>query len=63
MKTCLNYLYFSLSLIDASTPEGDRTANVGKSFYTLQSYVNDNWLDHLLVFASHLCPDQDLLLE
>ncbi|KAF2129964.1 hypothetical protein P153DRAFT_356631 [Dothidotthia symphoricarpi CBS 119687] len=61
--TCLNYLDFSLNLIDTRTSEGTRTADVGNTLHTLQPYVHDNWLDHLLAFASNLSLGQDSQFE
>jgi hypothetical protein len=62
-KTCLNYLHFSLSLIDKDVSEETQTINVGKFFYSLQPYIHEHWVDHLLTYGSGLQGAQDDQLE
>jgi hypothetical protein len=57
--TCLNYLRFSFSLVDQSIADELRTRNVGKCLYSMQGYVYEHWLDHLLAFASENQSTQD----
>ncbi|KAH7068217.1 hypothetical protein BKA63DRAFT_109499 [Paraphoma chrysanthemicola] len=52
--TCLNYLHFSLNLLNSSVPEETRTSDVGNCLFNLQPYVYDHWLDHLLGFLAEL---------
>ncbi|KAF1952459.1 hypothetical protein CC80DRAFT_479208 [Byssothecium circinans] len=52
--SCLNYLHFSLDLIDPSISANQRTKFVGQGMYTLQPYVHEHWLDHVLIYASSL---------
>jgi hypothetical protein len=61
--TCLNYLQFSFALADQSIPNELRTQNVGRCLYSLQAYVYEHWLDHLLEFASQIHEVQDLQLR
>jgi hypothetical protein len=50
--SCLAYLGFSFNLLDTSVPDERRTVDVGKGFYSLQPYVQEHWLDHVLAYAS-----------
>jgi hypothetical protein len=61
--TCLNYLRFSFTLADSSIANELRTRNVGKCLYSLQAYVYEHWLDHLLAFAFEVNSGHDRQLE
>ena len=58
---------FSFSLIDPLTDEEQRTFNVGICLYSLQSYVYEHWLDHLLASTPEVGTsdplDQDLVAQ
>ncbi|KAH8698037.1 hypothetical protein GQ44DRAFT_832316 [Phaeosphaeriaceae sp. PMI808] len=61
--TCMSYLTFSLNLTDPTVLDETKTVDVGKCLYSLQPYIYENWLDHLLVFTSELHGIRDCLFE
>jgi len=44
---CVACIGFSISLINARSPEDHRTANVGRGLHALYLYANEYWIDHL----------------
>jgi hypothetical protein len=61
--TCLNYLTFSLNLSSSSIPATQKAVDVGRCLYSLQPYVHEHWLDHLLAFAAEVSRSTDQQLE
>ncbi|CAN9263627.1 unnamed protein product [Alternaria alternata] len=61
--TCLNYLTFSLNLSNSSISATQKVVNVGRCLYSLQPYVHEHWLDHLLAFAAEVPHSKDRQLE
>ncbi|RYO63735.1 hypothetical protein AA0116_g4050 [Alternaria tenuissima] len=61
--TCLNYLTFSLNLSNSSIPTTQKAVDVGRCLYSLQPYVHEHWLDHLLAFAAEVSRSTDQQLE
>ena len=44
---CVACIGFSISLINARSPEDHRTANVGRGLHALYLYANEYWIGHL----------------
>jgi hypothetical protein len=61
--TCLNYLRFSFNLVDQSIADEHHTQSVSKGLYSLQAYVYEHWLDHILTLASEIRGLADQQLE
>ncbi|KAF7670744.1 hypothetical protein GT037_011195, partial [Alternaria burnsii] len=61
--TCLNYLTFSLELSNPNISARRKAVGVGKCLYTLQPYVHEHWLDHLLAFAAEVTQSRGRQLE
>ncbi|KAB2109040.1 hypothetical protein AG0111_0g2533 [Alternaria gaisen] len=61
--TCLNYLTFSLNLSNSNVPARQKAVDVGRCLYSLQPYVHEHWLDHLLAFAAEVPQSKDRQLE
>jgi hypothetical protein len=56
-------LTFSLDLSTPNISARRKAVGVGKCLYTLQPYIHEHWLDHLLAFAAEATQARDLQLE